>query len=262
MNHKRIFFLLFGLFALTTVCLAETAEHEYHPIDDWMYYWRMHVESIIMTGVCVLEYFYLRKEAEKRKLKVQLMIVLGAVGVIFFNDIFVANFRMLYPMAWAVAFVYPFCYKNLGRIKTGLILYAGLLIMLAVIILDPMHYISGTWNFLKTMVVSFVPYLILVHWELLPAICPHCNYFANHEKVSEDVISQEQKEEHHNYRQYEGSKTEEQFGQKITTYYYSDHHEVENVLYKRIHLTRLCANCNQLIHGHYTDREVLSRRSD
>lgn len=243
---KKITVLLSLLVLGVASCFAEpTSDVTEFTWDNWLFFWRLHIESILLLGVSIWEFFTLRNEAEKRDKRLEFRIlVLGAMTV-FMNCIFTANhIRVLFPLACAIMLVYPFYYKDLGEQKMKQWIWIGVGVIAVLVITNPMKSLGLIFG----QIIGFVVFGLIFYFKaksMLKDICPHCNYYAHHPKIQEEVLAQYEKTEATYYNTKDKTTKERTGNTTVITDHFTSHKSEETYLIKHIRQTFECDVCHQ-----------------
>lgn len=232
------------LFSAATCFAASSAELEEFTLSNWLHFWRLHIESIILVGVSAWEYFTFRAEAERRNKKLEFRILILGAMTIFLNCIFIAHkVSVLFPLGCGILLVYPFYYKDLGVEQTKKWIWIGIGVMTLVCLTDPTKSfgISGRIGYP-------IVYGLLMYFKgksMLKDVCPHCNYYANHPMINEEVLDQYEKTEATYYNTKDKTTKERTGNTTVITDYYTSHKSEETYLIKHIRQTFECDVCHQ-----------------
>lgn len=240
---KSLILLSFLLFGVAT-CYAAPENPEEFTLSNWLYFWRLHIESILLLGVSAWEFFTLRHEADKRNKRLEFRIMVLGAMTIFLNCIFTAHkLCVLFPLACGILLVYPFYYKDLGAKEMKKWLWIGIGVITLVCMTDPTRSlgIGGRIGFP-------VIYGLLFYFKgksMLKDACPHCNYYANHPKIDEEVLEQHTRTDSTVYDSYDGRTRETRGNTTVITEHYTEHKSEETYLIKHIRQTFECDSCHQ-----------------
>ena len=242
---KKITVLLSLLVLGVASCFAEpTSDVTEFTWDNWLFFWRLHIESIILVGVSAWEYFTFRAEAERRNKKLEFRILILGAMTIFLNCIFIAHkISVLFPLACAILVIYPFYFKDLGEAQTKKWIWIGIGVMTVVCLTDPTKSF-GIGGRIGLPVI----YGLIIYFKgksMMKDMCPHCNHYANHEKIDEEVLEQHTKTETTVYNTKDKTTKETTGNTTIITDHYTEHKSEETYLIKRIRQTFECDSCHQ-----------------
>ena len=210
----------------------------------------MRWHSVIGIAVCAISILLLYKQAKKRKLLTNFIIIYALLLIIFVNNLFCFNvLRYVYPASFYLALVYPVFYSNkkfiigLWRIFCG---FCFLLLTISALKLVDYGLIR--------MVIFFSLNVGLYFLLSTPTSrCPHCNYYAKHELIKreyvgeEDVVEDEVHDASYETTHYEG-KT------KVITKHIAERHDYVKYNYKYYIDTYQCLHCNETFTKHRSDK--------
>ena len=93
-----------------------------------------------------------------------------------------------------------------------------------------------------------IVYGLLMYFKgksMLKDACPHCNYYANHKMINEEVLEQHEKTETTYYNTKDKTTKETKGNTTVITDHYTQHKEENTYLVKRIRQTFECDTCHQ-----------------
>lgn len=244
MKKILVLFSLLLLFVATVYAAEPPKEPEEFTWANWLYFWRLHIESIILVGVSAWEYFTFRKEAERRNKKLEFRILVLGAMTIFLNCIFIAHkISVLFPLACGILLVYPFYYRDLGVKKMKKWLWIGIALMTLVIMTDPTRSMGISGRIFLPIIYGLIFYF--KGKSMLKDVCPHCNYYANHPMINEEVLEQHTKTESTVYKTKDKTTKETSGNTTVITDHYTEHKSESTYLIKRIRQTFECDTCHQ-----------------
>ena len=260
---KKIAVLLSLLVLGVASCFAEpTSDVTEFTWDNWLFFWRLHIESILLLGVSIWEFFTLRQEAEKRDKRLEFRILILGAMTVFMNCIFTANhIRVLFPLACAIMLVYPFYYKDLGEQKMKQWIWIGVGVIAVLSITNPMKSLGLIFG----QIIGFVVFGLIFYFKaksMLKDICPHCNYYAHHPKIQEEVLAEHTEKETYVHTDYHGSTKEKEWlsGKTVITDYYATHKDEDEKLIQFIEQTFECQNCHNEFTRHFVTSKLVGHR--
>ena len=201
----------------------------------------MRWHSVIGIGICVISILLLYRQAKKRNLLNNFILIYALLLAIFINNLLFFNvIRYVYPASFYLALVYPVFFSRrkfiigLWRIICG---FCFLLLTISALKLVDYGLIRMIIFFLLNVGVYFL-------LSTPTSRCPHCNYYAKHDHINrqfvgeEDVVEDEVRDASYETTHYEG-KT------KVITTHIREKHDYVKYNYKYYIDTYRCLHCNE-----------------
>lgn len=207
---------------------------------------------------------FLWKESDKRNERYDLYVLYGGALLIFLDCLLFFNFlRWLFPVWLVMALIYPLFYLNRSKGLMITIMIIGGLILTCMCfsygeIMSELSFLGGLGCWLLNAFIFLV--FGYIH---IPRICPHCHYFAGHQKTGTTFDGEDTSIESTSYTTDTGGHSTDDWAiGKI--HYKHTKTDTTTTTYLNKHYTDTyeCMRCGKPFSLKRTEREEIDSKSD